>query len=146
MDLALAFDLVMVVLLLATIFYCASLQRRLGAVRGVQAEMRALADRLGDSALRAETGVGSLRAAAGEAAAQIEPRLEQAKTLVGDLDMLCHRAGKLADNLASGTAPQQRKTPPPVAAARPARAKKKASARQPSRSERELIEALKASR
>ncbi len=144
MDLALAFDLVMVVLLLATIFYCASLQRRLGAVRGVQAEMRALAERLGDTALRAETGVGSLRAAAAESTAQLEPRLAQGKTLVGDLDMLCHRAGKLADTLTTGTAPRKSKPPQPVAAARPARAK--ASARQPSRSERELIEALKASR
>jgi hypothetical protein len=145
MDLALAFDLIMVLLLMATIFYCASLQRRLGAVRGVQAEMRALADRLGDSALRAETGVGSLRAAAAESTAQLEPRLAQAKTLVGDLDMLCHRGGKLADHLTTSTAPKQRKTPPPpVAATRPTRAK--ALARQPSRSERELIEALKASR
>ena len=41
----------------------------------------------------------SLRAVASEAADKLDPRLGQARTLVDDLDMLCHRAGKLADDV-----------------------------------------------
>ena len=135
MELGLVFDTVVVVVLSVTIFTCASLHRRLAAIRGAQAEMRALAEQLGVATLRAETGIASLRAVTSEAAGKLDPRIGQARTLVGDLDMLCRRAGKLADSMASGT-----QRPPASNAIAHGRRQ------QSSRSEHALIEALKAAR
>lgn len=135
MELGLVFDAVVVIMLSVTIFTCVSLHRRLAAIRGAQAEMRALGEQLGVAALRAESGIASLRAVASEVADKLDPRLGQARTLVDDLDMLCHRAGKLADGMVGGT----QRPPASTTAARGRRP-------QSSRSERALIEALKAAR
>lgn len=135
MELGLVFDAVVVVMLTITTFACVSLHRRLAAIRGAQVEMRALGEQLGVAALRAESGIASLRAVASEAADKLDPRIGQARTLVGDLDMLCHRAGKLADGMVGGT----QRPPASNAIARGHR-------QQSSRSERALIEALKAAR
>lgn len=102
MPLGLAFDGALALLLAVTIGYCALVHRRLGALRAAREEMHALAQRLGEVTARAEAGLERLRGAAEDAAAKIDPRLERAKTLASDLDMLCHRAGKLADRLERG--------------------------------------------
>jgi hypothetical protein len=130
MTLGLSIDGALALLLVVTIVYCAAVHRRLGAIRTAQDDMRALAEQLALASARAETGLGQLRAAAREAAEALDPRIKGARTLAGDLDMLCHRADKLAAKLDKVGAP-----------ARPAPAP-----RAPRRSESEhaLIAALKA--
>ena len=137
MTLGLTIDGALALLLVVTIATCAAVHRRLGAIRTAQDDMRALAEQLAAAAQRAQTGLGQLRAAAREAADGLEPRIKSARTLVSDLDMLCHRADKLADRLDRAGAPARAADP----ARRPAPAP-----RGPRRSESEhaLIAALKA--
>jgi hypothetical protein len=130
MPFGLVFDGVLAMLLAVTIGYCALLYRRLGALRAAREEMQALAQQLGEVTARAEAGLDLLREAAEDASSKLAPRIERAKTLASDLDMLCHRAGKLADRLE-----------PIKPAAKPA-----AKAAPRSHSEHALIEALRASR
>ncbi len=151
MTLGLALDGLLAVLLLVTIRYCALLYRRLEAVRAAPAQMQVLAQRLGEVAVCAEAGLTHLRAAAEETASDLEPRVERAKTLSSDLDMLCHRAGKLADRLESikpAAAPARSERPRAAGGKGATAAKPAAGGRgtQQSRSEHALIEALRASR
>ena len=151
MSLGVVFDGVLAMLLVVTIGYCALLYRRLGAVHAAQAEMQALAHQLGEATARAGAGLDQLRVAAEDASRNLDPRVDRAKTLLSDLDMLCHRAGKLADRLETikpAAAPTHGEGPR-AAAAKGGTAAKLApgghGARR-SRSEHALIEALRASR
>ncbi|HEX9648228.1 MAG TPA: DUF6468 domain-containing protein [Alphaproteobacteria bacterium] len=134
MTLGLTVDAALALLLVVTIAYCAAVHRRLGAIRAAQADMRALADRLAAAGAQAEAGLGQLRVVAAEAADGLGPRIKTARRLAGDLDMLCHRADKLAERLDRTQAPSR---------ARAAGLAAQHAARR-SRSEHALIEALKA--
>ena len=138
------------VLLVVTIGYCALLHRRLGAIRQAESAMRALADDLNAATARAESGLNQLRATAAEAADGFDPLMREARAVAGDLDMLCHRARKLADRL-DHPAPAPAARAPPRAKAPPKKPVETAPVKQPlratrSRSERALLEALKAAR
>ena len=110
-------ELIVVVLLVVTIGYCVALHRRLGTLRMAQDEMKQFIASFNEATARAESSVAHLRAAASESARGLQPRIEQANTLVGDLDMLTHRAGKLANRLENTATPASSARP----AAKPAR-------------------------
>ena len=147
-------ELIVVALLVVTIGYCVALHRRLGALRMAQDEMKRFIGNFNEATARAESGVAHLRAAASESARTLEPRIEQANALVGDLDMLTHRAGKLADRLENTATPASGAKP----AAKPARpsqgAKRKPATKAqpaqpttgPSQTESELLKALREAR
>lgn len=140
-------DAILAVLLVVTIAYCALLHKRLGAIRKAEHAMRALADDLNAATARAESGLNQLRATAAEAAEGFDPLMRDARTLASDLDMLCHRARKLADRLdrpAPHEKPAARAKAPLKKSAEKAPAARMHTAR--SRSERALLEALKAAR
>jgi len=140
-------DGILAMLLVVTIGYCALVHRRLGAIRTAENAMRSLADDLNAATARAESGLNQLRATAAEAAEGFDPLMRDARSLAGDLDMLCHRARKLADRLDRPAPPVKAPTPaklPPKKTVEPAAAERHRPTR--SRSERALLEALKAAR
>ena len=147
-------ELIVVALLVITIAYCVPLHRRLGTLRMAQDEMKEFIASFNEATARAESSVTHLRAAASESARALEPRIDTANTLVGDLDMLTHRAGKLANRLentstpVSGAKPATRVAGPSLATnqepATKARPKQPTTAR--SRSENELLKALREAR
>ncbi len=147
-------ELIVVALLVVTIGYCVALHRRLGTLRMAQDEMKQFIASFNEATARAESSVAHLRAAASESARALEPRIEQANTLVSDLDMLTHRAGKLASRLentatptlgarpvATPTRPSQGANRKPTTTAQPAQP---AAAR--SQTENELLKALREAR
>ncbi len=147
-------EFIVVALLVVTIGYCVALHRRLGTLRVAQDEMKQFIANFNEATARAESSVAHLRAAASESARDLEPRIDTANTLVGDLDMLNHRAGKLANRLEH--------TATPVSSAKPATkpARSSVAARQEpankakpthpkggrSRTENELLKALREAR
>ncbi len=147
-------ELIVVALLVVTIGYCVALHRRLGTLRMAQDEMKQFIASFNEATARAESSVAHLRAAASESARALEPRVEQANTLVSDLDMLTHRAGKLADRLENTTTPTS-VARPAVGSARPNQGttRKLATKAQPaqptagrSQTESELLKALQEAR
>ena len=167
MTLGLLADGVLAILLLVTIGYCALVHKRLGAIRKAESAMRGLADDLNTATARAESGLNQLRATAAEAAEGFDPLMREARSLAGDLDMLCHRARKLADRLDPPAAPATVPTKAPQRtqprAQKPAQKTAQKLAKKPapkpieaapakplratrSRSERALVEALRAAR
>lgn len=96
---ALFVDLVVAVLLLATLCYCIMLNRRLAALRDDKGELRELIRGLSAAAQRAESGVASLRNAAEQIGVALQQEIDRARGLRDDLAYLMERGGTLADRL-----------------------------------------------
>jgi hypothetical protein len=92
-------DVIVAVLLVATIGYATVLNRRLAVLRGDRAQLESLVQGLTVATQRAESGVAGLRAAAEDTGRQLEKRIEQAQGLRDDITYMLERGGALADRL-----------------------------------------------
>lgn len=152
--LTLALDLVIAVLLVATIVYAYILNRRLGVLRGDKSELINLIARFNEATIRAEGSLHKLRAAAADTGKMLQQEMSKAQTLMDDLSYMAKRGGDLADRLESevqraravASARAEKATP----AVRPGRAATALGDRfagaTRSETERELLRALEASR
>lgn len=92
-------DIVLVVLLAATLFHAIRLERALGVLKRDGESLRALVANFDSSTHAAESGVERLRAATDGAGRQIQRQIEAATTLREDLTFLVQRGEGLADRL-----------------------------------------------
>lgn len=92
-------ELLLVVLLGATLFHALRLQRALGLLRRDRAALEELVTGFNSSTRAAEQGVERLREAADGAGRQIARQTEAAQTLKDDLLFLSDRGERLADRL-----------------------------------------------
>ena len=110
MNMSLAADGIVAILLLITICYAISLSRKLNALRGDKAALKALIGQLADASASAETGVAGLRVAAGDIDRVLEKKLEEAQSLRDDLAYMIERGAAAADRL-EGTIRARREAP-----------------------------------
>ena len=137
-------DVVVAVLLVATISYCVTLNRRLGALRRNEAELRAVLTSFGEAAAKAETGLAELKKAGGEIGGLLRRQVAEARAIYDDLAFVTERADRLVSTVGNAAAPPRMKEPPkPRRETEPARA---SAPRDLSRAERELLEALASAR
>ena len=101
MTLSLFLDVIVAVLLVATIVYAAMLNRRLAGLRSNKAELEALIHSFGEACARAEAGVKTLRTATDEAT-RLQQYLDRSQALRDDLSFLLDRGSNLADRLEGG--------------------------------------------
>jgi hypothetical protein len=99
--LSLFLDVIVAVLLVATIVYAAMLNRRLAGLRSNKAELEALIHSFGEACARAEAGVKTLRTATDEAT-RLQQYLDRSQALRDDLSFLLDRGSNLADRLEGG--------------------------------------------
>lgn len=99
MMLSLGADLVVAVLLIATIGYAAVLNRRLTAVRNDRDKFEKVIRELGVSSQRAENAVAGLRLAADELGKRLDKKVEEGRALGDDLAYMIERGGSVADKL-----------------------------------------------
>jgi hypothetical protein len=121
--LSLFLDVIVAVLLVATIVYAAMLNRRLAGLRSNKAELEALIHSFGEACARAEAGVKTLRTATDEAT-RLQQYLDRSQALRDDLSFLLDRGSNLADRLEGGVRSarsevQARPAPIPTADAEP---------------------------
>jgi Domain of unknown function (DUF6468) len=137
-------ELVLVVLLGATLVQAIRLERALGVLKRDRASLESLVVGFNTSTHHAESGIQRLRAAADGAGRQIETQLSKSISLKDDLTFLTERGDRLADRLDTL-----------VRAARPllqervedkAQATKATGAGEPSKVERDLLAALRMAR
>lgn len=102
-------NVLVAVLLLATIIYAAMLNRRLGELRSHRAELEGLITSFNESCARAEQGVQRLRTATDEAV-RLQQYLERSQGLREDLAYLLDRGSSVADRL-DGNVRQTRSAP-----------------------------------
>ena len=92
-------EVVLVLLLGATLFHAVRLERALGVLKRDRAELQELVGNFNASTRQAEIGIERLRAAAEGAGNQIAQRVDTAVTLKDDLVLLIERGNRLADRL-----------------------------------------------
>jgi hypothetical protein len=94
-------NVIVALLLVATVIFCWVLNKKLTVIRNHRAELEALIAAFNDSCVRAESGVKALRSATDEAT-RLQQYLERSQNLRDDLSYLVDRGGSLADRLEGG--------------------------------------------
>jgi hypothetical protein len=95
-------DIVVILLLIPTIIYAITLNRRLTALRKSRDELSKVVNSFNEATMRAEAGIPKLKKATTEANGLLKDRVEKAQTLRDDLAFMIERAEELASRLESG--------------------------------------------
>ncbi|MEA1937601.1 MAG: DUF6468 domain-containing protein [Pseudomonadota bacterium] len=138
-------DIMVMVLLLATIAYAIALNRRLTRFREGNVELHALVREMTRTVGRTEAAIAGLKRTACDAGEDLQTRIDLARALIDELQIITDSANGLADRLERAVSAHARDTQNrssldmPVASS-VASSMPRAHAR--SRSEQELIEAL----
>lgn len=152
----LVLEVVLLVLLAATLFHAIRLERALGVLKRDRATLEGLVSGFNESTRAAEGGVARLRETADGAGRQIARQIEAAGVLKGDLAFLMERGEKLADRMDSLVRHGKAITESPRGRAAPASGGEEAvftlaagsepDTRMRSQAERDLMRALKLAR
>ena len=99
---ALMIDVIVIMLLGATIYFAFRLDRRLQSVRNVQNELAGVIRELNSAAARAEAGIQGLKFAAQSSGLQLEEQIHNARIVGDELAILLkssERAGRVAETI-----------------------------------------------
>ncbi|PHQ71276.1 MAG: hypothetical protein COB93_03535 [Sneathiella sp.] len=96
-------NILLVGLLLATIGYCALLNKRLSVLRGAHQELRDLSAAFDQSIVKSRLGVNELKLVAESAGREIKAEISQAKDLIEELQMINASSTRIADRLQKNT-------------------------------------------
>ncbi len=92
-------EVVLVLLLAATLFHAVRLERALGVLKRDRVALQELVDSFNASTRQAEAGIERLRRAADGAGQQIARQVDAAMSLKDDLALLIERGDRLADHI-----------------------------------------------
>lgn len=92
-------DVFLVGLLMATIGYCAVLNRRLSTMRDAQDDLRQLSIEFDKTIVKSKLGVDELKSAAQNASKGIQSEISQAKELIEELQLINASSTRIADRL-----------------------------------------------
>ncbi|MDF2365996.1 DUF6468 domain-containing protein [Sneathiella sp.] len=95
-------NLFLVGLLLATIGYCAVLNKRLSTMRDAHAELRQLTEEFDKALIRSKSGVDELKLLAATTGKQFNAEIKQAKELIEELQLINASSTRIADRLQKG--------------------------------------------
>lgn len=155
-DYGLILDVLIVVLLCATVVYAAALNRRIVRLRDNRVELELAARAMADAAAKADAGIKGLKLTAGSVGAGIQADIEKARALRDELSFLVEAGEAMAGRLeaaASGigraaekSRPQAAQSQPRAAKPQPAKADPAAMRRPPEartdRAKRDLMKAI----
>jgi len=97
-------ELILEVLLAATLVYCIMLERRLAAVRKGQDGLSRTVGELNMAIAGAGASLRALKAAAGESAATLDDRLKRARLHIDELSVLTASGERIASRMESAAA------------------------------------------
>ncbi|MGE5478059.1 MAG: DUF6468 domain-containing protein [Bacteroidales bacterium] len=133
MDWKIILDLLVSVLLVATIGYAVMLNQRLTQLRKNRDDLAKIIVSFNEATVRAESSIPKLRKAAEDAGQSLQERVEKAQSLRDDLAFMIERADTMANRLENAVRSARTDTRPD---ARPAPAKDGGSRMAPPPSER----------
>jgi Tfp pilus assembly protein PilO len=137
MNIELYIDVLLAILLAATVVYCFLLNKRLGSLRRSQGEFETLLQNFTQATQQAETSLAILRQAGAEVGAELERKIDEGRDLHDELSIITETGNGLADRIERGLVGRGRpavvNTDPDIESSR-------------SESERELMEALRQAR
>jgi uncharacterized protein DUF6468 len=117
MPISLIVEILLSLLLLATLGYCALLERRLSALRSGQDGLKETIGELNGAIANAGSSMRLLKAAAAGASETLDERLSRARSLADELSLLMISGERIADRIERGT-PKAAPVLPAVLAAR----------------------------
>lgn len=97
-----ALDLLLILLLAATVGYCVVLNARLGRLRDGQAEFKGLVDTLTAATDKAQTSLRELRALTETASETLSKNIKSARELSDELSVITESGNALAQRLEAG--------------------------------------------
>lgn len=118
-------EILVAVLLVVTVVYCALLDRRLHALRTGQDGLKALIEGLDGATRRAQSAIGELKQSADAAGATLSSHVTKGRALCDELQIMIEAGNGLADRLEGGRASARREAPIDVPSAGPRPAKPK---------------------
>lgn len=139
---ALVLDILIAVLLIATLVYAFQLNRRIGELRKDRAQLEAIVIAFRDATATAESSIHKLKSYSDKASAGVDEVMARAQAVKEDLAFLVDRANGLADRLEDGVRRARTNDPAFRAAAEP----EDPAAAARSEAERELLKALQSVR
>ena len=95
------FDILIAVLLVATIVYAVILNRKLDALRVAKAEMETLMRGFTETTLKAERSLSELKMHAAEAGSGLQGQITQSEAVLNDLRLLTGKGESVCDRLQS---------------------------------------------
>lgn len=99
MDWKVALDIIVSLLLIATICYAVMLNSRLSALRKNRDDLAKTIINFNEATVRAESSIPKLRKAAEDAGSALQERVEKAQSLRDDLAFMIERADTMANRL-----------------------------------------------
>lgn len=120
MDWKIILDLLVSVLLIATIAYAVTLNKRLTQLRRNRDEMAKIIVSFNDATVRAESSIPKLKKAAEDAGMALQERVEKAHSLRDDLAFMIERADTMANRLENAVRSARTEVRPQVASQPPA--------------------------
>ena len=106
MELSLVLDIIVAVLLAATIVFAALLNRRLQGLRANKAEFESMVTEFNEATRRTEGAIQALRLAADQTAKALSVQVERGQALRDELAFLTSRADGTAERIATGGRPE----------------------------------------
>ncbi|MCQ8279677.1 DUF6468 domain-containing protein [Acetobacteraceae bacterium KSS8] len=103
----LSVDVLLMVMLIATMLVAFRLERALGVLRRDRASLEKLVQNFNDSTAQAENGIEKLKSAAQSTGRDIARHIDQARRLESDLQFLISRAEKMADRVEASLTPNK---------------------------------------
>tara|TARA_R110002094_G_scaffold3540_2_gene11713 strand:- start:53 stop:538 length:486 start_codon:yes stop_codon:yes gene_type:complete len=103
-------NLFLVALLLATIGYCAVLNRRLANMRDAHSELRKLTEEFDKALVRSKAGVDELKSLAATTGKQFRSEISQAQELIEELQLINASSTRIADRLQQGVEKTSRRS------------------------------------
>lgn len=116
MDWKVILDLVIAVLLLATIGYAMTLNSRLTQLRRNRDDLARIIVSFNEATVRAESSIPKLKKAAEEAGMSLQERVDKAQSLRDDLAFMIERADSMANRLESAVRQSRNESRIPAAA------------------------------
>lgn len=141
-------EIVLVMLLGATLFQAIRLERALGVMKRDKASFKSLVAGFNASTYQAESGIQQLRSAADGAGRNIESQLSKSTSLKDDLTFLTERGDRLADRLEAlvRSAKSMTQERPPEPAPQKAGSLKQGSRKNTGHDEQDVLNALRMAR
>lgn len=99
LDMNLALDVLLVVLLTATVIYCFVLNRRLGQLRNAQGDMALMVRSFDESTERARSSIDDLKHTAGAVGLELEGRIGKARDMLDELNLVTTSGERVADRI-----------------------------------------------
>jgi Domain of unknown function (DUF6468) len=95
-------DLVLILLLAATISYCVNLSRKLSVMRNAQGDLKKVAQEFDQAIVRSKIGVDELKRASEQTGKDLHNELDEARELLEELKLINASSSRIADRLQQG--------------------------------------------